>query len=363
MNTKIYKAESNRVSQWSGGTTAQIAICPESSEYEKRNFRWRLSSATIDQDETTFTSLPDFERILLVLEGEVILSFEGERITRLSQYQQDRFRGSSKTKSYGKIRDFNLIYHQDADAFLEMLELSAEKAPLVYNNHLTEDYELESQFFYCVEEFALLLVEGKEYFLNKGDTLVLDCSVPCVTEIGLMGSGKMIHGIVRFNALVVEEDQQTESIQQGKASLWDFRIATYLALTNFRGSQYLFKGRKEYWNDKALQRAIGKIENRMIPFLIGIIGIIGVAALGFDTLSPTALVWAMAFWILLDYFLLNPLLYFLFLPKPIADHRKKISQLSEKEKAQYEEERRTNLQAEKILKRYKITGRNHYPQD
>lgn len=360
MNIKIYKAESNQLSQWSGGTTAQIAIYPESSEYEKRNFQWRISSATVEQDETTFTSLPDFERILMVLEGEVILSFEGERITRLSQFQQDRFSGRSKTKSYGKIQDFNLIYHQEADAFLEILELSAEKSPLLYNNHLAEDYELESQFFYCVEEFALLRMEDKEYFLKKGDTLVLDCSVPCTPEIGLMGSGKTIHGIIRYNGVVDQEDLQSDVIQPGPASLGDFRIAAYLALTNFRGSQYLFKGRKEYWNDKVLQRAIGKIENTMIPFLIGIIGIIGVAAWGFDKLSPDALVWTMAFWILLDYFLLNPLLYFIILPKPIAAHRKKISRLSEKEKAQYEEERRTNLQAEKILKRYKITGRNHY---
>jgi len=45
MELKILKAEDNLTSSWSGGTTAQISIYPESSAYEKRDFIWRISSA------------------------------------------------------------------------------------------------------------------------------------------------------------------------------------------------------------------------------------------------------------------------------------------------------------------------------
>ena len=33
------------VSQWSGGTTTQVAIAPEGAVYADRDFLWRISSA------------------------------------------------------------------------------------------------------------------------------------------------------------------------------------------------------------------------------------------------------------------------------------------------------------------------------
>ena len=36
------------VSQWSGGTTTQLAIAPSGAQYGDRTFLWRLSSATVD---------------------------------------------------------------------------------------------------------------------------------------------------------------------------------------------------------------------------------------------------------------------------------------------------------------------------
>ena len=43
------------VSQWSGGTTTQIAIAPQGAQYGDRTFLWRLSSATVDLDASDFT--------------------------------------------------------------------------------------------------------------------------------------------------------------------------------------------------------------------------------------------------------------------------------------------------------------------
>ena len=47
------------VSQWSGGTTTQLAIAPSGAQYGDRAFLWRLSSATVDLEESDFTPLPD----------------------------------------------------------------------------------------------------------------------------------------------------------------------------------------------------------------------------------------------------------------------------------------------------------------
>ena len=72
MNMEIKKIgrDACRVSSWSGGTTTELSIAPENGNYQSRDFLWRLSSATVELEESTFTSLPDFDRIILTLEGD-----------------------------------------------------------------------------------------------------------------------------------------------------------------------------------------------------------------------------------------------------------------------------------------------------
>ena len=70
MNMEIKKIgrDACRVSSWSGGTTTELSIAPENGNYQSRDFLWRLSSATVELEESTFTSLPDFDRIILTLD-------------------------------------------------------------------------------------------------------------------------------------------------------------------------------------------------------------------------------------------------------------------------------------------------------
>ncbi|MBK5246869.1 MAG: HutD family protein, partial [Peptostreptococcaceae bacterium] len=321
MELKILKAEDNLTSSWSGGTTAQISIYPESSSYEKRDFIWRISSATVDAEESVFTQLPDFDRILMVLEGEVILSHEAERVSRLSQYQQDRFEGASHTKSFGKIKDFNVMYRKKTDAYLETIDLINQISNLEVKNHLENKADFESQFFFCTGEFSIIVVNGLEYFLKNGDTLVIIRTMQEGLAIGTMGSGKILHGIIQFDQKKTEE---ISSIPREKASLDDFKMAVYLCFTNFRGSQYIFKGRKNTWYDKELQKSIGKIENLLVPFFIGLTGILLVALWTKETMGEGTMLPAIVIWLAFDIFILNPLMYLMVLPKPIRAHIKKV---------------------------------------
>lgn len=66
-----------QISQWSGGTTTQIAIAPQGALYADRDFLWRLSSATVDLDESDFTPLPDYHRLIAPLRGEMELTHDG----------------------------------------------------------------------------------------------------------------------------------------------------------------------------------------------------------------------------------------------------------------------------------------------
>ena len=97
------------VSQWSGGTTTQIAIAPQGAQYGDRDFLWRLSSATVDLAESDFTPLPDYHRLIAPLKGEMILTHDGGVPVTLEPCQVHAFDGGAATHSVGKGVDFNLM--------------------------------------------------------------------------------------------------------------------------------------------------------------------------------------------------------------------------------------------------------------
>ena len=71
MNLVHLKAADYVCSTWSGGTTTQVAIAPAGAVYADRTFLWRISSATVDLDVSDFTALPDYNRLIATLEGEI----------------------------------------------------------------------------------------------------------------------------------------------------------------------------------------------------------------------------------------------------------------------------------------------------
>ena len=97
------------VSQWSGGTTTQVAIAPEGAVYADRDFLWRISSASVDLDESDFTALPDYHRWISTLQGGMTLSHEGGEKIVLAPYQVHQFDGGVDTHSWGRCTDFNLM--------------------------------------------------------------------------------------------------------------------------------------------------------------------------------------------------------------------------------------------------------------
>lgn len=99
--------------KWSGGLTTQLAIAPQGAVYAARDFLWRLSSATVEDAESTFTALPDYERLISTLEGEIALSHNGGEKFTLRPYEVHRFSGGDDTRSWGRCRDFNLMLRRD----------------------------------------------------------------------------------------------------------------------------------------------------------------------------------------------------------------------------------------------------------
>lgn len=105
---KIEESEYH-TSVWSGGMTTELFLSPKEGSYAKRNFLWRLSSATVDLLESTFTVLPGYERIIMTLEGELDLCHNGGEWLHLKEFMPHRFDGGDLTVSRGRVRDFNLM--------------------------------------------------------------------------------------------------------------------------------------------------------------------------------------------------------------------------------------------------------------
>ncbi len=122
---KIIKKEHQAIAKWSGGTTRQIYIYPEGSDYASRQFDWRLSSATVDCESSTFTPLPGVHRHLMILEGKLQLIHQDHYQVELAPLEQDQFEGSWHTLSFGKVIDFNLMLKNGRGILWPVEKLSA----------------------------------------------------------------------------------------------------------------------------------------------------------------------------------------------------------------------------------------------
>lgn len=95
--------------QWSGGTTTQLAIAPEGAVYAERDFLWRVSSATVELDESDFTPLPDYRRFISTVRGDMTLTHNGGAALTLRPGDIHAFDGGDDTHSAGRCTDFNLM--------------------------------------------------------------------------------------------------------------------------------------------------------------------------------------------------------------------------------------------------------------
>ena len=109
MEWKLLTREDYVTTNWSGGTTTQLAIAPEGAVYADRDFLWRLSSATVELDHSDFTPLPDYNRFLAILDGEIKLKIDAGEPFPLAPGRVVAFDGGVPVESWGKCVDFNLM--------------------------------------------------------------------------------------------------------------------------------------------------------------------------------------------------------------------------------------------------------------
>ena len=124
MSFNIYSLNPSKTILWTSGTSTELIIFPANGNFLNRDFDFRISTATVEAEETNFSDFSGLTRILMVLKGRLTLIHENRYIKELATFEQDRFDGAWKTQSRGKVQDFNVMFTENYKAEVNHFSLS-----------------------------------------------------------------------------------------------------------------------------------------------------------------------------------------------------------------------------------------------
>lgn len=97
------------ISRWSGGTTTELFIWPHGASYAERRFGIRISTATVDIAESTFTKLPGVTRYIAPLGDGFTLKIGQNEPEFIPHAAVKRFDGGEDVTCTGAGCDLNLM--------------------------------------------------------------------------------------------------------------------------------------------------------------------------------------------------------------------------------------------------------------
>lgn len=110
MHIHLRQPQDHAVSTWAGGSTTELCIQPTTATCAGRNFAFRVSSATVELEESVFSDFTGFTRHIMPLEGSMALWHDGRPAATLQPCEGHTFDGGWQTKSVGVCVDCNLIH-------------------------------------------------------------------------------------------------------------------------------------------------------------------------------------------------------------------------------------------------------------
>ena len=122
-----------------GGGTRELASHPQAASAQDGAWDWRVSIAEVTKA-GDFSPFPGMERVLTVIEGELLLlTVDGEEHP-LEKYRPFRFSGEAATHGAlptGDIRDLNVITRTGSfKGYTSIIELSKKRAHPVFDGQL-----------------------------------------------------------------------------------------------------------------------------------------------------------------------------------------------------------------------------------
>ena len=182
-NVTLLRANDFQVSDWSGGKTKQLYLSPPTGHYGKRDFDYRLSTATVELAESQFSDLSGFHRILMSLDHTLHLhNASRQEETVLAPFTPYVFEGSDAITSRGTCTDFNLIYNDHYQG--QMIAISN-------GQELSRDDEI--QFIYALGDLTVTGTNLPALNLEAEQLLIVEKETQ-ETELQIMFSSNQPKG-------------------------------------------------------------------------------------------------------------------------------------------------------------------------
>ncbi len=122
-----------------GGVTRELASHPKAASAQDGSWDWRVSIADVAKA-GEFSTFPGMERVITIIDGELLLLTVDGAEHPLEKYRPFRFSGeaaSSATLPTGDIRDLNVIARAGAfKGYTSIVEISKKRAHPVFEGQL-----------------------------------------------------------------------------------------------------------------------------------------------------------------------------------------------------------------------------------
>ncbi|HRX13689.1 MAG TPA: HutD family protein [Eubacteriales bacterium] len=158
---EILDSKKFKTSLWNGGKTVEMFIFPSDASYQKGDFLFRLSSATIEDENTVFTVLPNVKRFLTPIDNTLVLTHTKDGQSRevtLDPLKVDVFDGGEETLCVGTGQDVNLMIKDGSQG--KMITFSGGK--VIFSGDFL--------FIYALEDITA--GKNEETLIKKGEVAI-----------------------------------------------------------------------------------------------------------------------------------------------------------------------------------------------
>ena len=160
MNIRLLPKKESKASIWSGGLTYEYMIYPETAHYADRDFIFRISSATIEQEPSAFTKFKGYHRYLVMLDNGLDIEVNEERKV-YEKYEIMEFNSDDEVTSYTKGIDFNWMVSE---------KISHHKLKITTNS---QNCNAQIVILFSLDT-AIIKIDDKPYDLEPYDVLVIE---------------------------------------------------------------------------------------------------------------------------------------------------------------------------------------------
>ncbi len=185
-----------------GGVTREIASHPKAASAQDGAWDWRVSIADVGSA-GEFSTFPGMERVITVIDGELLLlTVDGEEHP-LEKYRPFRFSGEAASSSAlptGDIRDLNVIARAgEFKGYTSIIELSKKRAHPVFEGQLA------------------VLLEGKASVSPDAEPSDVSAEGSAADSLGGVASAPTAESIelARYDAVVGSDSRSPEILGRG----------------------------------------------------------------------------------------------------------------------------------------------------